>query len=354
VKPESRTSLYPEFDPAEVIALTMIDGFGAASVRTHLERIRTTGHPIDAGLPPGAWAEARRKGAAAIAAAAKLGARCIIDGEVDFPLRLLQLETPPVAIWTLGDLSSLARRTISIVGTRECTSYGERVTRSFGVALARAGVCIVSGMARGIDAAAHRAALEAGGPTVAVLGTGVDVPYPTGHRALHRQIAKQGAVVSEAPPGMPAGPGCFPRRNRLIAALGEATIIVEAGVKSGALDTARWADGIGRDVGVVPGPVDSPSSAGSNGLLRDSPSHCLTSVHDALSLLHLETAGPKKLVLDDPQERLVFNHLGTPARSLDALCARTGLPASICMETVTRLELRGLIECAITGEVHRR
>jgi len=354
VRPEFRTSLYPEFDPAEVIALTMIDGFGAASVRTHIERIRTEGQSIDAGLPFALFSDARLKASEALRATERIGARLIIDGEEGYPPRLYDLETPPVAIWTLGDPACLLDRTISIVGTRDSTAYGERTTRAFASAFARAGVVVVSGMARGIDATAHRAALEAGAMTVAVLGTGVDVPYPTNHRALHGQITKNGVVISEAPPGTRAGPGCFPRRNRIIAALGEATIVIEAGIKSGALNTVDWANAMGRDIGAVPGPVDLPSSAGTNALLRDSTFRSLLSADDALGLLHLDNGRPKEIVLNDPQEQAVFAHLAAPARSVDVLCSRTGLPARQCLETVTRLELRGLIECAITGEVRRR
>src|SRR5438309_3159669 len=162
-----------------------------------------------------------------------------------------------------------AHPAMSIVGTRSCTPYGERVTREIAGALARAGVTVVRGMAVGIDAMAHQAALESAGRTAAVLGTGVNVPYPAGHRNLHRQIRERGVVVSESAPGTRAIRGCFPRRNRIIAALGEATIVVEAGVKSGALSTSDHVLAISRTLAVVPGPIDSPASLGSNLLMRD-------------------------------------------------------------------------------------
>jgi DNA processing protein len=208
-------------------------------------------------------------------------------------------------------------------------------------------------MALGIDAMAHRAALEAGGRTAAVLGTGVDVPYPAVHRSLHRQIAQRGVIISEAAPGLRAAPGCFPRRNRLIAALGEATIVVEAGVKSGALNTADWVKGMDRDLGAIPGPIDSAQSLGSNMLMRDG-ANPITCVADALSLLHLSQPRPPDVTLQSPDEESVWKALAKPASDFDVLCARTGLPARICIETVSVLELRGLIECSLTGELRRR
>jgi DNA processing protein len=175
--------------------------------------------------------------------------------DADFPVVLRPVKPTVVALFTLGDRSVLDGPRVAIVGTREMTGYGERVTRRLAGALARAGVCIVSGMARGVDASAHRAALEVGGRTVAVLGTGVDVPYPAGHRHLHADIAASGLVISEEAPGTRARPGCFPRRNRIIAGLVSLTVVVEAGFKSGAHSTVghalggRWADrgGAGSD-----------------------------------------------------------------------------------------------------------
>ncbi len=141
-------------------------------------------------------------------------------------MELLDLATPPSPLYAIGCVSALVRPRVAIVGTRNSTAYGERVTRTLTRALVRAGVSIVSGMARGIDGAAHRTAIEEGGNTVAVLGTGVDVPYPAGHRQLHRSIAEHGLVLSENPPGASAHKGAFPKRNRIIAALAPVTIVV--------------------------------------------------------------------------------------------------------------------------------
>jgi DNA processing protein len=239
------------------------------------------------------------------------------------------------------------------VGTRDPSSYAERVTRELCGALARAGAAVVSGMARGIDAAAHRAALDAGGRTAAVLGTGIDVPYPAANAALHAAIARRGLLLSEHAPGERATAGSFPRRNRIIAALAQVTIVVEAGAKSGALITAGHALDLGRVVAAVPGPIDSPRSAGSNELLRDG-AVVIASVADAVALLGLErpAAAPRAEVQGD--ERLVWDALSGGPLDLDTLTARCALPARRCMAAVSALELSGSIEGAMTGEIRRR
>ena len=158
-------------------------------------------------------------------------------GDPDYPVVLEDLEHPPEQLYAVGCRSMLEPPIVSIVGTRDATAYGLRVTRIIAGALARAGVSIVSGMARGIDAAAHRAALDAGGRTVAVMGTGIDVPYPVGHRGLHQLLSERALVISENGSGVRANKEAFPRRNRIIAALSQVTIVIEAGDRSGALNT---------------------------------------------------------------------------------------------------------------------
>jgi DNA processing protein len=241
---------------------------------------------------------------------------------------------------------------VAVVGTRTATEYGERVTRELARTLARAGACIVSGMARGIDAAAHRAALAEHGATIAVLGTGVDVPYPVGHRTLQQAIGEQGLLISEYPPGTHAGPGCFPRRNRIIAALATVTIVVEAGVKSGALSTANEALKLGRTVAAVPGRIDSPHSEGTNGLLRDG-AVIIADVTDALSLLGLAVPRAAPTTPQGDAGAVWVALAGGPLDA-DALCVRSGLPASRCLSAVTELELQGLVECSLTGFIRRR
>ena len=286
--------------------------------------------------------------------AKRVGARFVIDGATEFPPSLHALESVPTHLWMLGDPATLEKPMVSIVGTREMTAYGERVTRAVSNAFARNGFVIVSGMARGIDSVAHNAAIEAGTRTVAVLGTGVDVAYPVANRPLHRRIREHGVVISDAPMGAHAHKGSFPQRNRLIAALGRATIVVEAGVKSGALITADWADSIGRPVGITPGPIDSPSCLGSNLRLRDGGGHCIASVEDALQLVGISEPGKISIEFETGTERTIWNALERPVANFDVLIARTGLPARLCLETITALELRGIVDCAMTGEIRRR
>src|SRR5512140_2875059 len=331
----------------------MIEGFGPATIRAHVARICADARPIDDGMPR-AFKAAKEAAIPRLAAAARIGARCIIDGEDDYPDSLHSLEQPPGVLWAMDDIETVRRpNPVSMVGTRDCTAYGERVTREIAGAFARAGATVISGMARGIDAMAHRAALDAGGYTAAVLGTGVDVPYPAAHRSLHRRIRDRGVVVSESPPGRPASPGCFPRRNRIIAALGAATIVVEAGIRSGALITSECALAIDRKVGVVPGPIDSPQSLGSNALMRDG-AHPITDIADALALIGLSQPRPSETHFESDEERRIWQALAQPAADFDVLCARTALPARVCFERVTSLELRGVVECLLTGELRRR
>jgi len=274
-------------------------------------------------------------------------------GDATYPVRLHDLADPPPELWVIGDLSLLNLPVVAVVGTRRATLYGERVARELAGALARAGACVMSGMARGIDGIAHIAALDAGGATAAVLGTGVDLAYPTSHGALHRRIAQKGLLLSELPLGAHSHGGSFPRRNRLIAALAQLTIVVEAPVKSGALITSNIANDLGRSVGAVPGPIDAPQSEGSNLLFRDG-AQPITGVEDALALIGLTPAPRAPNDLSDPDELRVWRSLAQGASDLDTLCHRSSLPVHRCLAAVTALELRGAIELSLTGEVRRR
>jgi DNA processing protein len=279
--------------------------------------------------------------------------RAIAIGDADYPAPLHDLPDPPPILWCIGDLSVLDRTVVAIVGTRRSTIYGERVTRELAGALARAGACIISGMARGIDGIAHVAALDANGLTGAVLGTGVDIAYPPSHRALHRRIADSGVLLSELAPGAHSHGGSFPQRNRLIAALAKVTIVVEAPIKSGALITAGCARDLGRDVAAVLGPIDSPRCEGSNLFVRDG-AQPITCVADALTLAGLTPAlrAPREPV--DSDQARVWEALCDGAADLDTLCHRSSLPVHRCLAAVTALEVNGSIECALTGEIRKR
>ncbi|HEV2017542.1 MAG TPA: DNA-processing protein DprA, partial [Gemmatimonadaceae bacterium] len=243
---------------------------------------------------------------------------CWQKGSEQYPIELLDLSSPPASLYTIGRLSALTKPRVAIVGTRNSTGYGERTARSLTRALVRAGVSVISGMARGIDAAAHRTAIEEGGNTVAVLGTGIDVPYPVGHRQLHRAIGEHGLVLSENPPGATAHAGAFPKRNRIIAALAPVTIVVEAGFKSGALNTASQALELGRVVAAVPGPIDSEQSKGSNQLLRDG-AVMIASVEDALALLGVSAPKDRPLPNLPEAERRIWDVLDAGYVDVDAL-----------------------------------
>lgn len=279
--------------------------------------------------------------------------RSIAIGDADYPTPLHDLPDAPRTLWCIGDIGILEKPTVAIVGTRRSTMYGERITRELAGALARAGACVVSGLARGIDGVAHVAALDVGGLTGAVLGTGVDVCYPPSHRALYRRIESGGLLLSELAPGAHSHGGSFPQRNRLIAALAKLTIIVEAPVTSGALITAKAAQELNRDVAVVPGPIDSPQSEGSNLLLRDG-AHAITSVADALSLVGLTPTVHSLREPADPDQSRVWRALREGAADLDTICYRASLPVQRCLAAVTALELTGAIECALTGEIRKR
>ncbi|MGI9077420.1 MAG: DNA-processing protein DprA, partial [Gemmatimonadaceae bacterium] len=248
------------------LALSLVPGVGPAAYRELVE-LHGSAKAAWRARPTGVAEQvARRRADNIVLRAADCGAVGIAQEDPMYPESILELTNAPPVLFAIGDMTALSAPCVAIVGTRSATGYGEFVTRELATALARAGATIVSGMARGIDAAAHRAALAAGGKTVAVLGTGVDIAYPTAHRELHRQIGEHGLLLSEELPGDRASAGSFPRRNRIIAALARVTLVVEAPVKSGALTTANHALELGRTVAAVPGPIDSPQSAGSNEL----------------------------------------------------------------------------------------
>lgn len=281
--------------------------------------------------------------------------REICQSDPCFPSALSELKSPPQSIFAIGDESLLGlapNRLVAIVGTREASPYGLKVTTSLAHAFAEAGVGVVSGLARGVDSAAHRAALEAGGKTIAVMGTGVDVPYPAGHRGLHAAVAARGLVLSEAEPGTQAFRGCFPRRNRIIAALARVTIVVEAPYKSGAINTATWAMEAGRVVAAVPGPIDSPKSAGANLLLRDG-AQIIHTVDDALMFYGLSAGRGHEGATLGALESRVWEALASGPAPIEALAAAAGLNVREVLEGIARLELCGMVRQQHGGSIER-
>ncbi len=275
------------------------------------------------------------------------------QGGTHYPAGLSELPHPPRSISMIGDMNLLTMPMVAIVGTRTPTQYGIRIARALATHLADAGICVVSGMARGIDSAAHWGAVEAGGKTIGVLGTSVDVPYPATNKPLYSRLATDGLLMSEFADGRPAFKGCFPRRNRIIAGLSKVTIVVEAGRKSGALNTANHALELGRTVAAVPGNIDCPQAAGTNQLLRDG-AHLITSIADAMMLVGADSKPrANDVALSDAQEK-VYSALGTEGATLDDIAAIARLPVRECIEAVGTLEVLGLVECLLTGEIHRR
>ncbi len=262
----------------------------------------------------------------------------------------------------MGDaacLDAAPTRAVAIVGTREASAYGVRMARRLAAGAARAGLVVVSGLARGIDAAAHEAAVAAGGKTIAVLGTGADVPYPAAHRTLHRLVQENGLVISEVEPGTKAFPGCFPRRNRIIAGLCRLTVVVEAGHKSGALNTASFTETLGRGLAAVPGMADDPRAAGSNQLIRDG-ANVILDVEDMLMVFDISTishiaespeARRMQLASElwNPTDRLLLSFLTGQAQAPTAIAQRAGLSVRQVSESLLRLEMLGVAEGGAAG-----
>ena len=222
---------------------------------------------------------------AAFQSVEKTGSHFIIPGDPDWPLRLDELECPPIGIIVKGNLEILGNPSLAIVGTRNPTPYGTRIAGDFAAGFVDREWDIVSGGAYGIDSAAHRGALVAEGRTIAVIASGIDLQYPSGNTRLFEEICENGAIVTEVMPGVPALPHRFLTRNRIIAALSQATLVVEAAFRSGSLRTARDAAELMRPVMAIPGPINSPSSEGCHRLIGERAAELVTSVADAIELI---------------------------------------------------------------------
>ena len=271
-------------------------------------------------------------------------------GGTGYPPLLAELHDPPDRLYLRGGPASvLAEPSVAVVGARSCSSYGAQVAREISRELAAAGVVVVSGLARGIDGEAHRGALAAGGRTVAVLGCGIDRDYPRAHAHLAGRVAESGAVVSEYPPGVEPSPWRFPARNRIVAGLARATIVVEARERSGALITADFALELGREVFAVPGEITSSLSSGTNDPIRQGATPLL-SADDVLGVLGRERPPPPPADLSH-DARALLGPLSELSRSLDELTRATGLDSARIAAALTELELGGLV--AVADGVYR-
>ena len=278
----------------------------------------------------------------------------IHKGDAEYPARLLRLGSPPKQLYVAGQSLTklLQHHTVAIVGSRTMTAYGRQITHDFARALAEQGVVIVSGLALGVDAAAHRAALEVGGATIAVVPRSLNDIYPASHLGLSRMIAERnGVLISEYPEGTTAYKSNFVARNRIVAGLADVILITEAAIDSGSLHTARFARSVERPVLAVPGPINSPRSAGANELLRKG---ALPALHpdDVLRALgiHKRRTRVHRACGQNREEQLVLTLLMTGVYDAQQLLARSGLPVTVFNQTISMLEIDGKIQMSGFGE----
>jgi DNA processing protein len=290
--------------------------------------------------------------------AAQPGNRLLTLADADYPQSLLSADDPPVLLYAKGDSALLNHPMLAVVGSRNATSQGERDAEAFSKALGDAGLTIVSGLALGIDAAAHRGGLATAAGTVAVIGTGADRLYPARNETLARQIAEKGVVLSEFPLGTPAIGANFPRRNRIIAGLGLGCLVVEAAPRSGSLITARLAAESGREVFAIPGSIHSPLSRGCHQLIRQG-AKLVESAQDILEELRwggaptaTTTALPERARPEGAEAQLLA-FLGDAPCALDTLSARSGLTPADLLAMLLPMELAGRV-AQLPGGLYQR
>lgn len=361
-------------DPAAHVALALVPGIGPARFTALLT---TFGSP-DGALAAPFEALCRLPGFSRAAATAvrsarpeqgrkvldrleTIGGRCLLPGDAEFPQALHPIPDSPPLLFVLGNLALLGRPAVAIVGSRNHSAYGGEVCGLLAGAAGRAGLAVVSGMARGLDAMAHTAALDAGGATIGVLGNGLGVIYPSANRALYERVAQEGLLLTEFPPGERPHAGSFPRRNRLISGLARVTVVVEAAAGSGTLITVAAALEQGREVMAVPGAITSPTSVGTNGLIRDGATPLLE-IDDLLGYYPEAVRGgaspadaPPPIARESPalpspatiagapEERRVLEALASP-RHIDDLAKVAELPVGEALGHLCSLEIAGLVE----------
>jgi len=345
------------------VAVALTPGIGASRMR-HLLAACTTAHgalmaPFSflCAIPgvSGAAATALSQrtvadGEAAIAAAEQAGAEVLIPSDPGFPEALRGIPDPPTVLFAHGRLDLLERPAVALVGSREHTRYGADVCGMLASGAAAAGLAVVSGMARGLDALAHEAALAAGGGTIGVLGNGIGVIYPAANRRLYERVSAEGLLISEFPPGERPHAGSFPRRNRLISGLSRVTVVVEAAHGSGALITAGTALDQGRDVMAVPGPITSSRSAGANALIRDG-AEPLLALSDLLAHFPEATLPapddvPTRIRLPSglsAELRAIALCLGEEPMHVDAVCRASGRRIADVLGGLCELEMLGIV-----------
>jgi DNA processing protein len=342
------------------VTLALVPGIGAARFKALLDRFGTANGALAApfeflravpGLnKPAATAitlASRASGRRAIAALEEIGGHLLLPPDPGFPTVLRHIPDPPTCLFAQGRLHALERPAVAVVGSRDHSAYGAEVCRGVARAAAHSGMVVVSGMARGLDAVAHAGTLEASGLTIGVLGNGLGVTYPSANRELYQRVAEQGLLLSEFPPGERPNAGSFPRRNRLISGLARVTVVVEAAISSGALQTVACALEQGREVMAVPGPITSPVSAGTNRLIRDGAAPLLE-LDDLLAhypearrtVTSNASAEPGTLA---PVEGRIVNALWAGPRRVEELVEASGAPVWAALDALSVLELGGRI-----------
>ena len=345
------------------IKLSLVPGLGGQSLRKLLGAFGLPQHVLSAG-----------RGALARIVSAEIAARILseldsaavdaalewaaADGQAvltladsDYPQPLLETADPPALLYLRGRRELLARPGLAMVGSRSATPQGVSNAEQFARAFSSAGLTIVSGLALGIDAAAHRGGLDGAGSTIAVLGTGADILYPARNRALGERIAREGLIVSEFPLGTPPHAGNFPRRNRVISGLARGCLVVEAALASGSLITARLAAEQGREVFAIPGSIHSPHSKGCHALIKQG-AKLVESAQDLLQELGVDgLAAPPAAA--HPAVHGLLAHLGYDPCDIDTLCARSGLTADVVSAMLLQLELDGKVASLPGGQYQR-
>jgi DNA processing protein len=364
---ESANDAMTDEDVRDLVCLTLVPGVGPLTSRSLLERFGTAGRVLDASV--GALQDVKGVGPKLankifrarrdcdvneeMELCAQHGVRALPPSDDEYPAALRRIPDPPPLLYIRGTITPADSLAVAIVGSRRCTPYGIRTAERLATSLARVGITVVSGMARGIDAAAHQAALKAGGRTIGVMANGLASVYPPEHADLAREVAASGALISEMP--MRQGPidVLFTQRNRLISGLCLGVVVVEATPRSGSLSTARHAVEQNREVFAVPGPVDSLASRGCHRLIRDG-AKLVETVEDILEELGplvnevrpsedaVPVRRPAELALSD-HERSLLGQVGDTPISIDALIERTRLTAQQVISTLAVLEMRRMV-----------
>jgi DNA processing protein len=275
--------------------------------------------------------------------------RIITLADAEYPHALLNISDPPFVLFVKGRLELLNIRSLAVVGSRNSTAQGVRNAEAFAKAISESGLCIVSGMAHGIDAAAHKGGLQGSGSSIAVIGTGLDKVYPAGNRELAHQLAQHGTIISEFPLGTPPLASNFPRRNRIISGLSDGCLVVEASLQSGSLITARMALEQGREVFAIPGSIHSPQSKGCHSLIKQG-AKLVECAQDILEDLGFSSCTTKIHAVDEHQ---IFTHLGYDSVDIETLAQRSGLTISELSAILLQLELDGAV-ATLPGGLYQR